>query len=68
MSSNGQTQIAIAKYAPIAISIDYGNDWEATSSLSLNWTSVASSSNSQYITSTVFGGYIYSSSDYGISK
>jgi hypothetical protein len=65
MSSDGKYQTAVAYYANIYISSDYGINWTAKES-GRNWYGVCMSSDGKYQTSTSNWG-TYISSDYGNS-
>jgi len=46
---------------------NYGSNWFQTSAPTANWSSIASSSNGQYIVACINGGGVYCSIDYGNS-
>jgi uncharacterized protein YjdB len=83
VSSSGQYQTAVVNSGSIYFSRDYGITWSTTASYEVlaptvtkaitasstrNWYRISLSSTGQYHTAVVYsGGYIYTSSDYGVT-
>jgi hypothetical protein len=64
MSADGSIQTAVASYAQIYVSTDYGNTWTAKES-NRQWNAVAMSADGSIQTAGIWGGQIYVSTDYG---
>jgi hypothetical protein len=73
-STNGQYLAVVAAnqsnnndYGGIWVSMDYGTTWIKSTAENLYWNAICSDNTGQYLVAGVYGGQIYTSSNYGLN-